>query len=42
MYYIGRVCGGREGSNYCMVRLLLDFSSALSLPLSLLDELDTL
>ena len=38
MYCIGRVDGGREGSNCCMCRLLLDISPPLSCHLSPLDS----
>ena len=41
VYCIGWVDGGREGSNCCMGRLLLDIGSPFSLPLSHLEKLDT-
>ena len=38
-FCIGWVDGGREGSNCCMCRLLLDIGPPL--PLSLFEQLDT-
>ena len=39
LYCIGRIDGGREGSNYCVGRLLLDIGPSLSS--HLLEQLDT-